>query len=114
MPTEPYKPIIFISYAHPDEPEKPAADEVKWLSFVTGYLQGSLLKHGSLEIWIDRLMPGRGHWEREIKQKLRACDIFILLVALIRCHPTMSSTRRSRSSASGRRRAKTSISIRWC
>ena len=38
MPTEPYKPIIFISYAHADEPEKPAEGEIKWLSFVTGYL----------------------------------------------------------------------------
>jgi hypothetical protein len=28
------KPVIFISYAHADEPEKPADGEVKWLSFV--------------------------------------------------------------------------------
>ena len=32
----------------------------------------------------------------------------------IRCLPTTRSTRRSRSSASGRRRARMSISIRWC
>jgi hypothetical protein len=25
------KPIIFISYAHADEPEKPAEGEVRWL-----------------------------------------------------------------------------------
>ena len=34
MPNEPYKPRIFISYAHADEPERPAEGEVKWLSFV--------------------------------------------------------------------------------
>ncbi len=86
MPTEPYKPIIFISYAHADEPEKPAADEVKWLSFVTGYLRPAV-KHGAVEIWIDRLMPGGADWEREIGQKLRACDIFILLAS----HHSLSS-----------------------
>jgi len=36
-PTELDKPIIFISYAHADEPEKPAEGEVRWLAFVTGY-----------------------------------------------------------------------------
>ena len=30
MPTEPRKPLIVISYAHADEPEKPAEGEVKW------------------------------------------------------------------------------------
>ncbi len=45
MPTAPTKPLIVISYAHEDEPEKPAEGEVKWLSFVTGYLQPAI-KHG--------------------------------------------------------------------
>ncbi len=80
MPTEPHKPIIFISYAHADEPEKPAEGEVKWLSFVTGYLRPAI-KHGAVDLWIDRLMPGGADWEREIERKLRACDIFILLVS---------------------------------
>ena len=80
MPTEPYKPIVFISYAHADEPEKPAADEIKWLSFVTGYLRPAV-KRGAVEIWIDRLMPGGTDWEQEIAVKLRACDIFILLAS---------------------------------
>ena len=31
MPTAPTKPLIVISYAHEDEPEKPAEGEVKWL-----------------------------------------------------------------------------------
>ncbi len=80
MPTQPYKPIIFISYAHADEPEKPAEGEVKWLSFVTGYLRPAI-KHGAVDLWIDRLMPGGVDWEREIEQKLSACDVFILLVS---------------------------------
>ena len=80
MPTEPKKPLIVISYAHADEPEKPAADEVKWLSFVTGYLRPAI-KHGAVDLWLDRLMPGGADWEPEIEQKLRACDIFILLVS---------------------------------
>ena len=74
------KPLIVISYAHADEPEHPAEGEVKWLSFVTGYLRPAV-KHGAVDLWIDRLMPGGGDWEPEIEQKLRACDIFILLVS---------------------------------
>jgi hypothetical protein len=42
MPTAPTKPLIVISYAHENEPEKPTGGEVKWLSFVTGYLRPSL------------------------------------------------------------------------
>ena len=80
MPTETGKPLIVISYAHADEPERPAEGEVKWLSFVTGYLRPAI-KHGSVDLWLDRLMPGGADWEREIEQKLRACDIFILLVS---------------------------------
>jgi hypothetical protein len=80
MPNEPYKPLIVISYAHADEPERPVEGEIKWLSFVTGYLRPAI-KHGAVELWIDRLMPGGVDWEPEIEQKLRACDIFILLVS---------------------------------
>src|SRR5271157_3701855 len=80
MPTEPKKPLIVISYAHEDEPEKPSEGEVKWLSFVTGYLRPAI-KHSAVDLWLDRLMPGGADWEREIEQKLRACDIFILLVS---------------------------------
>jgi hypothetical protein len=47
---------------------------VKWLSFVTGYLRPAI-KHGAAELWLDRLMPGGADWEREIGEKLRACDI---------------------------------------
>jgi hypothetical protein len=74
------KPIIFISYAHADEPERPAEGEVKWLSFVTGYLRPAV-KHGAVEIWIDRLMRGGDNVDPAIERKLRACDIFVLLVS---------------------------------
>src|ERR1700690_3591119 len=80
MPTESGKPLIVISYAHADEPEHPAEGEVKWLSFVTGSLRPGI-KHGAVDLWLDRLMPGGAEWEREIEAKLRACDIFILLVS---------------------------------
>src|SRR5271157_3981885 len=80
MSPEPRKPLIVISYAHADEPEHPAEGEVKWLSFVTGYLRPAI-KHGAVDLWIDRLMPGGADWEREIGERLRACDIFILLVS---------------------------------
>ena len=80
MPTEPKKPLIVISYAHADEPEQPAEGEVKWLSFVTGYLRPAI-KHGAVDLWLDRLISGGGEWEREIEQKLHICDIFLLLVS---------------------------------
>ena len=73
MPTEPKKPLIVISYADADAPEHPAEGEVKWLSFVTGYLRPAI-KHGAVDLWIDRRMPGGADWEREIAQKLRACE----------------------------------------
>ena len=58
----------------------PGPDEIKWLSFVTGYLRPAV-KHGAVEIWLDGLIKGGADWEREIEHKLRACDVFILLVS---------------------------------
>ena len=80
MPTDPKEPLIVISYAHEDEPATPAEGEVKWLSFVTGYLRPAV-KHGAVDLWLDRLMLGGADREREIKRQLSACDIFILLVS---------------------------------
>src|SRR5712664_222060 len=74
------KPVIFISYAHADEPEKPVDGETKWLSFVQRYLQPDL-KDGIFDLWVDRDMLGGADWDPEIEQKLRACDVFILLVS---------------------------------
>jgi tetratricopeptide (TPR) repeat protein len=74
-------PIIFISYAHADEPEKPAEGEVQWLTFVCRYLRPAV-KGGVFELWVDRYMMGGTDWDPEIERKLRACDIFILLVSV--------------------------------
>jgi hypothetical protein len=74
------KPVIFISYAHADEPEKPADGEVKWLTFVQRYLKPAA-KDGIFDVWVDREMRGGADWDPEIERNLRACDIFILLVS---------------------------------
>ena len=74
------KPIVFVSYAHADEPETPAEGEIKWLSFVNGYLKPAA-KRGAFDIWADMLMRGGDDWDPEIEHKLRTCDIFVLLVS---------------------------------
>jgi hypothetical protein len=77
------KPLIFVSYAHldePDPPEQPAEGKICWLSFVMRFLRPGL-KGRNYEVWMDRLMPGGADWNPEIEAKLRACDIFILLVS---------------------------------
>ena len=74
------KPIIFISYSHKDEPEKPADGEIQWLSFVRVKLQPAV-KNGVFDLWVDREMMVGDDWQPEIEAKLRACDIFILLVS---------------------------------
>jgi len=81
------KPLIFISYAHLDEPEKPRGEEVQWLSFVMKFLRPAVTS-GMFDPWVDRLMPGGTKWDEEIESKLRTCDIFILLVSA----NSMSST----------------------
>ena len=50
MPTEPTKPLIVIRYAHEDEPDHPAEGEVKWLSFVIGYLRAGEAAPSGLEL----------------------------------------------------------------
>jgi len=74
------KPVIFISYSHKDEPEKPSDGEVQWLSFVRTYLQPAV-KNGIVALWVDRNMPGGTTWDAEIERNLQTCDIFILLVS---------------------------------
>ena len=44
------------------------------------YLQPAV-KDGIFDLWVDRNMIGGTDWDPEIEQKLRACDIFILLVS---------------------------------
>jgi hypothetical protein len=74
------KPVIFVSYAHADEPDKPLEGEVRWLSFVIDFLRPAV-KQGTVDIWTDQLVRGGEDWGFEIERKLRACDIFILLVS---------------------------------
>ncbi len=74
------KPVIFISYSHKDEPEHPRDGEIQWLSFVRTFLQPAV-KHGVFDLWVDQHMSGGTDWDPEIENKLRACDIFILLVS---------------------------------
>jgi TIR domain len=71
MSAESTKPVIFISYAH---------DDKEWLNFVLRFLQLGE-KDGLFCIWTDRLIEGGADWKPEIEAKLRACDIFILLVS---------------------------------
>ena len=75
------KPLVFISYAHLDEPdEHPAEGEIRWLSFVMDFLRPGV-KGRKYEVWMDRLMPGGADWNPEIEAQIRACDIFVLLVS---------------------------------
>ena len=39
------------------------------------------VKGRKYEVWMDRLMPGGADWNPEIEAKIRACDIFVLLVS---------------------------------
>jgi len=79
-PKQPSKPILLISYSPLDEPEQPGEGEVRWLSFVVGRLRPAE-KYGAVEMWLDRLTPGRDDWGPDSERKLRACDVFILLVS---------------------------------
>ena len=74
------KPIVFVSYAHRDEPGHPRGDDDQWLSFVLEFLRPAEMAE-CFELWVDQLMIGGANWEAEIEAKLRTCDIFILLVS---------------------------------
>jgi hypothetical protein len=74
------KPLVFISYAHKDEPNSPALGEVRWLTFVMDFLRPGE-KGRRYTVWIDELMPGGADWNPEIEAKVRVCDIFVLLVS---------------------------------
>jgi hypothetical protein len=74
------KPIIFISCAREDEPEKLREGEVQWLTFVLDFLKPAV-KNRDFEVSVDRHILGGAGWNKEIEKRLRACDIFILLVS---------------------------------
>lgn len=83
MTSDSIKPLVFISYAHLDEPDPPedlAAGKIRWLSFVMRFLQPGV-KGRKYQVWMDRLMPGGADSSPEIEAKARACDIFVLLVS---------------------------------
>jgi hypothetical protein len=71
------RPVILISYARTDEPGQPAAGDVKWFSFVRPFLEPA----GVIDPWEDRQMTSGAAWEQELEAKLRACDVFVLLVS---------------------------------
>jgi hypothetical protein len=74
------KPVIFISYSHKDEPEKPSGGEIQWLSFVRTYLQPAV-KHGIVDLFDDQRLTGGAELDPEIEKRLRTCDIFLLLIS---------------------------------
>ncbi len=80
MSSDSIKPIIFISYAHADEPEKPRAEEIQWLSFVMKFLRPAV-KYGEFRIWVDPQIPAGTPWDPEIERHLQACSVFLLLVS---------------------------------
>lgn len=80
MPKQSTKPVIFISYSHKDEPEEPRSDEVAWLIYVQSFLAPAV-KNGVFELWVDEQIKGGGDWQRDIKKKLAACDVFVLLAS---------------------------------
>src|SRR4051795_1208114 len=83
MPSEPGKPVIFISYSHKDEPDQPQPGEVRWLSEIQSYLSPAL-KHGcpaTYDLWDDRQIAAGDKWRAEIEAKLAACTICILLLS---------------------------------
>jgi tetratricopeptide (TPR) repeat protein len=74
------KPVIFISYSHKDEPQHPRDGEVQWLSFVRTYLQPAI-KFGIFDLFVDEHLSGGADLKPEIERKLRACDVFVLLIS---------------------------------
>jgi hypothetical protein len=74
------KPVIFISYSHRDEPEHPGPNETAWLTFVQSFL-APVVKAGVFDLWVDQHLHGSEFLDPEIKIKLAACDILVLLTS---------------------------------
>src|SRR3954451_10979846 len=75
-PTSPVstKPVIFVSYSHKDEPEKPGPEDVAWMTFVLSFL-APVVKAGVFDLWTDQHLHGGEVLDPAIKEKLAACDI---------------------------------------
>ena len=74
------KPVIFISYSHKGEPEKPRGEEVAWKSYIHRFFKPGI-KAGRYAAWVDSDMPGGVDWKRRIRRQLAKCDVFILLAS---------------------------------
>jgi hypothetical protein len=74
------KPLVFVSYAHADEPQHPREHEVPWLTWMKTHF-GPLEQLGALEFFSDTDVLAGQDWEVRIGEALRNCDIFILLVS---------------------------------
>jgi hypothetical protein len=74
------KPVIFVSYSHKDEPEKPGPEDMAWMTFVLSFL-APVVKAGIFDLWTDQHLHGGEVLDPAIKEKLAACDIFILLAS---------------------------------
>jgi len=72
-------PLVFISYAHEDEPEAAGA-ETRWYSLVRGFLRAGE-QRGLFEVYGDRDMMIGEDWDTRLQEKLNACDIFVLLAS---------------------------------
>lgn len=72
--------LVFLSYARADEPEQPRDGEVRWLTFVLGYLKAAF-RGTEVEFFTDRGLVGGADWSADIEHALRACDAFVLLVS---------------------------------
>jgi hypothetical protein len=75
------KPVIFISYARKDEPEKPKPGEVQWRTYVQSFLAPAAL-NGLVHIWADEGIQGGDKWKTEIDAQLKECNLLILLVSV--------------------------------
>ncbi|MEA2818303.1 MAG: hypothetical protein QOJ86_307 [Bradyrhizobium sp.] len=73
------KPVIFVSYSHKDEPEQDPDGNIHWLRDILSYVAPAV--NGTYELWTDEDITGGADWESNIKEKLAACDICILLVS---------------------------------
>jgi hypothetical protein len=70
------KPLkVFLSYAHRD-----AEDDPKLFQEFIDQLK-SLVQDGLITRWDDRQITAGLSWDREIKEKLRSCDLFLALTS---------------------------------
>jgi hypothetical protein len=107
------KPVIFISFSHKDEPDRPGPDEVAWLTFVQSFL-APVVKVGIFDIWVDEHLHGGDVIDDEVLEKLAGCDIFVLLVSRFSLASTYVVRRKPPPFAGGRGMGTTFASFPLC